>query len=227
MYQVVIVEDDPMVAMINRRYVEKDIRFTVAREFSDGRSALDYLLFHQVDLVILDMYMPSMSGIEMLRRLRAADIGTDVIMITAASDTPTVEKAISLGAVDYLVKPFEYQRFCQALDGFVRRREMIHGENVSQRELDELLNVTQNGASSLPHQPAVPKGIQEKTLQYIRLYLHEQTKGQTCEQIASGVGLSAVTVRHYMNYLSQNGAVVSNVDYSTGGRPSVVYTLVK
>ena len=45
MYQVVIVEDDPMVAMLNRRYTEKDTRFTVVKEFKTGQSALDYLTF--------------------------------------------------------------------------------------------------------------------------------------------------------------------------------------
>ena len=125
MYQVVIVEDDPMVAMLNRRYTEKDPRFQVCRECPDGRAALEYLRSHPADLVILDMYMPQMDGLDVLRQLRAAGVSTDVIMITAASDTATVEAAMRLGVVDYLVKPFEYDRFCQALDAFDRRRQAI------------------------------------------------------------------------------------------------------
>ena len=120
MYQVVIVEDDPMVAMLNRRYTEKDPRFRVCRECPDGRAALEYLRAHPADLVILDMYMPQMDGLDVLRQLRAAGVSTDVIMITAASDTATVEAAMRLGVVDYLVKPFEYERFRQALDAFDR-----------------------------------------------------------------------------------------------------------
>ncbi len=90
MYQVVIVEDDPMVAMLNRRYTEKDPRFQVCRECPDGRAALEYLRSHPADLVILDMYMPQMDGLDVLRQLRAAGVSTDVIMITAASDTATI-----------------------------------------------------------------------------------------------------------------------------------------
>lgn len=220
MYQVVIVEDDPMVAMLNRRYTEKDTRFTVVKEFKTGQSALDYLRFHPVDLVILDMYMPQMNGLDVLRELRSAGVGVDVIMITAARDTVTVEAAMRLGVVDYLVKPFEYERFRQALETFDRRRAAIQGERVNQQALDELLHHT---ATTPPSTQAVPKGLQEKTLQYIQTYLKEQHEGKTCDQIAQGVGLSVVTVRHYMSYLSQMGQVQSQVDYSTGGRPSVVY----
>lgn len=223
MYQVVIVEDDPMVAMLNRRYTEKDSRFTVVKEFKTGQSALDYLRFHPVDLVILDMYMPQMNGLDVLRELRSAGVGVDVIMITAARDTATVEAAMRLGVVDYLVKPFEYERFRQALETFDRRRAAIQGERVSQQALDQLLH---NNVAAVQAQP-VPKGLQEKTLQYIQAYLNEQDEGKTCDQIAHGVGLSAVTVRHYMSYLAQTDQVQSQVDYSTGGRPSVVYWIEK
>ena len=167
MYQVVIVEDDPMVAMLNRRYTEKDPRFRVCRECPDGRAALEYLRAHPADLVILDMYMPQMDGLDVLRQLRAAGVSTDVIMITAASDTATVEAAMRLGVVDYLVKPFEYERFRQALDAFDRRRQAIRSESVNQQQLDELLHRgTTVPAGEKPEEKPegkpLPKGLQPK-----------------------------------------------------------------
>lgn len=221
MYQVVIVEDDPMVAMLNRRYTEKDPRFQVCRECSDGRAALEYLRSHPVDLVILDMYMPQMDGLDVLRQLRASGVSTDVIMITAASDTATVEAAMRLGVVDYLVKPFEYERFRQALEAFDRRRQAIRAQNVNQQQLDELLH---RGAP-VAEEKALPKGLQQKTLEAICNCLKGRPEGLTCEQLAAGAGFSAVTVRHYMHYLEESGRADSRVDYSTGGRPSVIYTL--
>lgn len=221
MYQVVIVEDDPMVAMLNRRYTEKDTRFQVVKECSTGQEALDYLRTHPADLVILDMYMPQMNGLDMLRQLRAGGMQADVIMITAASDSPTVEAAMRLGVVDYLVKPFEYQRFRQALENFDRRRDAVRGDTVSQEQLDRFLYRAQK---QLPQEQSLPKGLQEKTLRTVQEHLAQQRTGQTCEQIAAGVGLSAVTVRHYVNYLVQTGQAVSQVDYSTGGRPSILYS---
>ncbi len=221
MYQVVIVEDDPMVAMLDRRYTEKDPRFQVTKECSTGQEALDYLRHHPADLVILDVYMPQMNGLDVLRQLRAAGVSTDVIMITAASDGATIEAVMRLGVVDYLVKPFEYQRFKQALESFDLRRRAAQSTTVSQEQLDRLLYKAEAAA---PPPEELPKGLQEKTLCIVRDYLRRQTTGQTCEQIAAGVGLSAVTVRHYVNYLAESGQASSQVDYSTGGRPSVLYS---
>ena len=90
-YQVVIVEDDPMIGMLNRSFVERDRRFQVAGEFREGRKALQWLRENPADLVILDVYMPGVSGLELLRRLRAEEVAADVVMVTAANDSATVE----------------------------------------------------------------------------------------------------------------------------------------
>ncbi|HQQ89947.1 MAG TPA: response regulator, partial [Oscillospiraceae bacterium] len=70
MYRVMIVEDDPMVAEIDRNYVEHNAKLTVASVFSGGVEALDYLRTHSVDLILLDYNMPSMTGAEFLSELR-------------------------------------------------------------------------------------------------------------------------------------------------------------
>lgn len=139
MYTVIIVEDDPMITELNRRYAERDGRFTVAQTFSQPRRALDWLRHNPADLVILDFYMPQMNGLEFLQSVRAAGIAADVIMITAANDAATVEALTRLGVVDYLVKPFAYERFCRALDAFCHRRSAMRG-SLDQSALDSLLH---------------------------------------------------------------------------------------
>ena len=62
MYKVIIVEDDPMVTMINTHYVEQDNRFSVVKSFRNGNDAFNYLSNNQVDLAILDVYMPVLDG---------------------------------------------------------------------------------------------------------------------------------------------------------------------
>ena len=141
MYHVVIVEDDNMIAMLDRKFVEQDGRFQVEREFSDGRSALAYLLDHPVDLLILDVYMPILTGVELLRELRRRGILTEAVMVTAANDPQTVDALLKLGVVDYLVKPFTYPRFRQALDAFCRHQEMMAAETLDQEALDRVIFV--------------------------------------------------------------------------------------
>ena len=215
-YQVVIVEDDPMIAMLNRGFVEQDRRFQVVREFRDGRAALHWLTDNPVDLLILDVFMPVLSGLELLRRLRAAGSPADAIMVTAANDGRTVDTLLKLGVVDYLVKPFTRERFQRALDSFCHHREAVRG-SVTQRDLD-LLFPGGDSASALP------KGLQEQTLCRVRECLAAAgSVGCDSETLAAASGLSAVTVRRYLHYLVERGEADSRINYDTGGRPSVLY----
>ena len=220
MYTVVIVEDDPMITELNRRYAEKDGRFTVTQTFSQPRRALDWLRHNPADLVILDFYMPQMNGLEFLRAVRAAGVESDVIMITAANDAATVEALTRLGVVDYLVKPFAYERFCRALDAFCRRRSAMRG-SLDQNALDNLLHAVP------PAPAALPKGMQSQTQERV-LACMRQNPGHafTCEEIAAASGLSVVTVRRYMSFLAQQGQVSGDMNYGTGGRPCLVYRLM-
>ena len=134
-YQAVIVEDDPMIASIDQNFLERDPRFRLA----SGQDALPWLLRHPADLLILDVYMPRMTGLELLRELRSFGITSDAVMVTAANDSKTVDALLKLGVADYLVKPFTARRFQQALDKFCRQRSAIATHSsVSQEELDAL-----------------------------------------------------------------------------------------
>ena len=197
--------------------------------FSAAHPALFWLRNNLVDLIILDMYMPQMSGLELLRILRAEGVNADVIMVTSADDAATIESFIRLGVTDYLIKPFGYERFQLALKNFCDHWDTIHQDpnhphKFTQNQLDNvLLHLT---ASSPPPAPGgMPKGLQSQTLTLLQDYLKENPQGHTCDDIASHVGLSVVTVRRYMNYLAEQHLVDSDMDYNTGGRPCIVYKL--
>ena len=112
-------EDDPMVAMINEQYIGKNKNFRVIKKCKDGKEALDFLQDQEADLLIMDVYMPHMDGFETLRQIRKRQISVDVIMVTAANDRESLEEALHLGIIDYLVKPFTYDRFRMALEKFI------------------------------------------------------------------------------------------------------------
>lgn len=224
MYQTVIVEDDPSISLLHQAFLARDSRFTLAQTFSNGHDALDWLLHHTADLVILDVYMPRMTGLELLRALRTEGIGIDAIMVTAANDTKTVDALLKLGVTDYLVKPFASSRFQQALDTFCQHREAVSHGSVSQQELDVLF--PHIPASPAPAGSAIPKGLQVRTLDRIRTCLKQVARpGATCETIAECSGFSTVTVRRYLTYLVDQGEAVSLVNYDTGGRPCMLYRL--
>ena len=194
-----------MIASINQTFLSRDPRFSLAAVFHSGQEALEWLRKRPVEL---------------LRELRAEEITLDVIMVTAANDSKTVDALLKLGVADYLVKPFTARRFQQALDTFCRQREAISAHtSVSQEDLDAMLS---SGRSAAP----VPKGLQLRTLARVRECLAQAPReGCTCEALSEQVGLSSVTVRRYLTYLVGRGEAVSRINYDTGGRPSLLYRL--
>ena len=222
MYKVLIVEDDPMVAMINEQFVSRHKDFVVAHKCNDGKSALEYLDENKVDLIILDVFMPYMDGFETLRQIRKKQIPVDVIMVTAANEREQLKEGLHLGVVDYLVKPFTFERFKVALDKFIAQVEALKDlDKVNQKNIDFLIDKSRKKANEL-----YPKGIQEKTLQTIIEHLKKnKNKWLTGDEIAEKVGLTGVTVRRYMTHLSETGMVIADMNYETGGRPCMLYKL--
>lgn len=220
MYKVLIVEDDPMVAMINEQFVSRHKAFEVVHKCSDGKSALEYLENNQVDLVILDVFMPYMDGFETLRQIRKQQIPIDAIMVTAANETEALKEGLHLGVVDYLVKPFTFERFTIALDKFIARiNALMDLDKVNQKNIDFLIDRQRKSTSEV-----YPKGIQQKTLQTITEYLGvNKNRWLTGDEIAESIGLTAVTVRRYMNYLTDKGIVIADMNYETGGRSCMLY----
>lgn len=222
MYKVLIVEDDPMVAMINEQFVSRHKDFVVAHKCNDGKSALEYLDENEVDLIILDVFMPYMDGFETLRQIRKKQIPVDVIMVTAANEREQLKEGLHLGVVDYLVKPFTFERFKVALDKFIAQVEALKDlDKVNQKNIDFLIDKSRKRANEL-----YPKGVQEKTLQTIIEHLKEnKNKWLTGDEIAEKVGLTGVTVRRYMTHLSETGMVIADMNYGTGGRPCMLYKI--
>ena len=223
MIDVLIVEDDPMVSGIHRQYLERFRDLRVTGVCRGGREALERLRAREPDLIILDVYMPVMDGMELLRQIRKLNIRSDVIMVTAANDVEKVDEALKLGIVDYLIKPFEYQRFREAIERFLKKADILGtAQTLSQVELDRLVNA---GTEPMPD-IGPRKGIQERTLERVRADLAEGAEDSfTCDTLSARVGLSKVTVRRYLNYLIEPGEITSTIDYETGGRPSVRYHL--
>jgi len=222
MTSVVIIEDDPMVMRINREYVNQFPQLEVTGTYRNGREALADIRRAPPQLIILDVYMPQLSGIELLRILRAENIKSDVIMVTAANEVSQVDEALKMGIVDYLVKPFAYRRFCEAIENFLDKANIMEpGRCLNQTAIDKLIYIRPQKSGEANE---LKKGIQHLTLESIRRQLREEPDNiHTCETLSAKINLSKVTVRRYLNYLIELGELTSAIDYETGGRPSVIY----
>lgn len=226
MYDVIIVEDDPMVADIDRQYVEMDPSFQVVKICKNGTEGLTFLTHTNVDLVILDYYTPTMNGTEFVDKLHAMGKTPAIIMVTSANDTCIVQELLARGVLDYLVKPFQYLRFQQALDRFVKSRQILQkdAERLDQGSIDRLF---QRSAVPRPsHNPQLAKGLNAGTLERVRQFFRDHPKCSfTSEQVSEHLGLSRITIRHYVGYMADKGEIISSIDYQTGGRPAVRYSL--
>lgn len=220
MYKVLIVEDDPMVAMINEQYIKRNKNFEIVGKCSDGLSALAFLENNNADLLILDVFMPKMDGFETLRQIRNKQITVDAIMVTAANERESLEEALHLGIVDYLVKPFTFDRFQMALEKYIAQNNALKDiETLNQKSIDHIIDNARKKSEDL-----YPKGIQEKTIELIMEYLKaNKNRWFTSDEIAEKIKLTGVTVRRYMNYLAEAGKVISEMKYETGGRPCMRY----
>lgn len=222
-YTVLIVEDDPMVSMINEQYVLKGSDFSIAGTCRNGNEAIEFLKSNTTDLILLDVYMPLMDGINTLKKIREMKISSEVIMITAANDTTTIEQTMNLGVLDYLIKPFAYDRFNVALEKFKIKHQLLKGSSVlDQHSLDSLITANfQKEKKELNIN--LPKGIQRTTLNRIKIFFDQNQDWQSVDMISDALGISLVTARNYLNYLVSQKIVLEDINYSTGGRPSMLY----
>nr|WP_307757214.1 response regulator [uncultured Christensenella sp.] len=221
MYQVIIVDNDPMVSYINREYVERDGRFRVVGEFQCGRDALDFLAEKGADLMILDICLPEYNGIELLKDILRNRIQVDVIMVTAAKKTDALVSSLHLGAVDYLVKPFSYNRFQQALDKYIDYKQTVSGlRTVDQETIDHLFHAKD---ASLSYSQGGAKNETEKKI--MECFREKAGHDFTVKEFAQRLGLSTVTVRRYLKRLTDAGRVIGDIDYNPGGHPCMVYRL--
>ncbi|WP_313799585.1 response regulator [Cytobacillus sp.] len=216
---VFIVEDDPMVLEVNRNFLEKLTGFTLIGTAANGEDAITKIKNVKPNLVLLDMFLPDISGMEIMVELRSERLPCDIIMITAARDAVTIREVMRLGAVDYMVKPFRFERFQKSLQDYYKMAKKISGLNeLKQDDIDEWLG-------SEASEGDLPKGLNELTMKQILLGLGKEVIPVTAEQLGKNLGMARVTVRKYLDFLALNGKVQIDMQYGQIGRPTKYYSL--
>jgi len=212
--RVLVVDDDFMVARIHSGYVSRVPGFEVVATAHSGAAAIEAVAESRPDLVLLDIYLPDMSGLAVLKAIS----GVDVLVISAARDVPTVREAMRGGAVNYLIKPFAAAALTERLQQYARTRKQLSalGPEARQDDVDRLFGLA--GAA-----PALPKGLSQATCELVAQTLREAGRDLSAAETASLAGLSRVSARRYLEYLCETGRAELRPRYGTAGRPEHRY----
>ena len=225
MIKVIIVEDDPMVREINLKFTNKINEFKVSGAFGSVDEAKAEVLKNKPDLILLDIFLTSGNGLEFVKWLRHEEICVDVILITADKSSAAVQEAFRYGAVDYLVKPFTFARFNEALNQYRRRLDSIlETEQVKQETIDKII-LKQREDKTTNKEIALPKGLSNHTYNQILDFVKNKNSEFTAELLAEEIGIARVTVRRYLDYMTKENKLQVDICYGKIGRPTHFYKL--
>jgi two-component system CitB family response regulator len=213
--RVLVVEDDFRVAALHVEFTRRVAGFTVvgtARTAAETRTAVRA---HAPDLVLLDVYLPDESGLDLLTDLRA-----DAIMLTAAGDAAAVRSAFARGALNYLIKPFTAEQLADRLTAYAHYRAvLLRDRTLTQDEIDRAVRLLHDG-----DRPAAPKGQSAVTARLVADAL--RAAGQPCSAaaVAAELGIARATAQRYLAALAQDGVAAMTLRYGATGRPEHLYT---
>ncbi|OKI71066.1 response regulator [Micromonospora sp. CB01531] len=223
MIDVLVVDDDFMVARIHRGFVERIDGFRVVGTASTGEQAVAAVEELRPDLVLLDLYLPDMFGLDVVTRIRAARHDCDVLVISAAREAEAVRRAVRYGAVNYLLKPFGFDELRTRLAQYAARRAALRTAVVAdQADVDRVLSRSGSTATT----PALPRGLSPETAELVERALRGHTGTLSASECADRVGISRVSARRYLEHFSGTGRAEVTLKYGAAGRPERRYAWV-
>ncbi|NLQ16151.1 response regulator [Marinomonas sp. M1K-6] len=217
-----IVEDDLRASYVLENTINQHRDFYVVAACESLLEAELKAEAFEPELIMVDISLPDGNGVELIKRLKSKGMKSAFIMTTAERETATIEKAIQLGVMDYLVKPIRMSRVLQALDDYLDfKKRLTQNNTIDQQAIDALFRKSATQDSSRK----TPKGIDENTLDKLTHYLDTlDNRPFTAEDIGEAINLSRITARRYLEYLETQGQVSMSLDYKTGGRPKQRYS---
>ena len=228
MINTLIVDDDAMVAELNKCYLNQVSGFHYHATASTLQQARTMLMAQgdNIDLVLLDIYMQRENGLDLLPTIRELSEQTDVLIISSATDVNTVKKAFKYGVVDYLIKPFQFARFEQALIAYREEVNLLDlRENFAQTDIDHLIH--HQGGQTDRERKKLPKGLTAITLRTIGKWIEQSEEREfSTEMLANAINISKVSCRKYLIYLADNGILSTDIFYGSMGRPMFLYLLL-
>ena len=228
MIRVMIVEDDPMVRDINSKFLKKLPEFHLAKAVASLAEAREFISENKLDLILLDIYLPKENGIDFLKLLRKEEVEIDVILITADKTSSMIQDAFRYGAVDYLIKPFTFERFKESLTNYKERYYSFNSSDIiEQNMLDKYISKNVAAEENQDSENEFVKGINKYTYKTIWQEIEKAAdEYKTAEEISEKTGVARVTVRKYLEHMEKEGNIIKTIEYGKIGRPQHKYKMI-
>ncbi|WP_436500120.1 response regulator [Actinokineospora sp. HUAS TT18] len=219
MIRVLVVDDDFMVAKVHSGYVARTPGFTVVGVAHTGADTLRAVDRLRPDLVLLDIYLPDMDGVAVLRELRSgSSVDPDVIVISAATDVDTVRRAMRSGVLHYLIKPFSYSALYDQLQHFAALHARLSAlSTAGQSDVDRVFGARPGGTAALP------KGLSAETGDVVARALRSADEDMSAAECAVVANLSRASARRYLEHFVETGRAAVRLRYGGTGRPERRY----
>ncbi|MFB7641413.1 response regulator [Peribacillus butanolivorans] len=221
--RVLVIDDDFMIANLHGKYIEQQEGYKlvgVGKNYAETMALSNEL---NPDLLLLDVYLPDRSGLDVLRSIRSMNLPCDVILITAAKEIQIIEEAFRLGIFDYLIKPFGLDLLKETLKKYSQFKFHLHSLIPPDQNFVEGLKKFRATKSLTGEQ--LPKGLDFRTLERVKQTLMQEQQLRGAEQIARVAGISRSTARTYLDYLIELEVVEEFLQYGTVGRPQRLFRI--
>lgn len=219
--KILMIEDEPLIQRIHQGYLQKidaTFQIVVGKDLDEARQ---YLKNDDIDLILLDIHLKGAHGLDLLSEIDRLTKVPDVIIISAATQSQFAQQAMQAGVIDYLIKPFTFERFQQAILKWQQKRSMLQQEFIDQASLDALFQPTVTNNPTIE----IEKGLSKDTLIQILNHLTNRQVSFTIQELATELSLSHVSIRKYIQFLEQHQILTSETIYLKVGRPHQRYHL--
>jgi len=218
MIDTLIVEDDYHVSSIHAAYIKRVPGFHVVGQAATMSTAAAEIRRLHPALVLLDLYLPDGHGLDLVRESEQAPDRPDFLVISAARDMASVRRAMQLGTVHYLVKPFTFAQLEERLIAYQSlQRRIARLDEAEQHEVDALYGLLRGPAP-------LAKGVSGPTMSLIRELLRDAASDVSAATIAERIGVSRSTAQRYLATLVRQGDVELRLHYGSTGRPEHRYS---
>lgn len=221
--EVLVIEDDVRVADVHCRFLEKIEGFTVIARASTGEEALDWLESFSPHLILLDVFLPDILGVDLIDKIQEVSPTSSIILITAATEAHIVQKAYRKNVTDYILKPFTFEQLKESIEKFRYKYLLLKNNEKFTQEKIQYLWPKAGSSTPIETPLLLPKGIDPTTMNHVINHLSIMENGSTAELLGKNIGVSRSTARRYLEFLVTQKQVYTELTYGTVGRPELRY----